>query len=235
MHDSNLGRLWAVLLSPERTFRSISERPTWVAPLAVLLLLALGLGFAAHARTDYREMTERAFEARGVELPADDVDDAVAQQERVTGIATWFTPVFVTFVFVLVSLFFWVGCKLVGSELTFRQSFATYLHGSMPVAVMMLLATPVVLAGGTLDYEELTTRNFLASNLAFLAPEGHLVVGALLAGLDFFALWAAVLWVIGYRVVGRVPRTAAISLVTLVFVFGLGFRILGAWFGGGGS
>lgn len=238
MYDSSLGRLWGVLASPERTFRSVRERPSWVAPLVVLLLLALGLGFAAHARTDYREMTERTdemMEDRGMPVPADELDERVEQRRRVTAIGTWVSPLFVAVVYLLVSGFFWVGFKIVGSDLTFVQSFATYLYGSMPLAVMMLLAIPVVVAGGTLSYEDLTTRNFLASNLAFLAPEGDLVVGSLLAGLDFFALWAAVLWVIGYRVVGRVSRGTAIAWVTVVFVLGLGLRMLGGWFGGGGA
>lgn len=235
MHDSSFGRLWGVLVSPEETFRSIRERPTWIAPLAVLLILAVGLGLAVNARTDYREVTVRTVEARNMDLPQDRVDEMVEQQQRFATVGTWLSPIFVTFVFALASLFFWVGLRLVGSELTFRASFATYLHGAMPVAVMMLLATPVVLAGGTLSYEQLTTRNFLASNLSFLAPEGDLVVGALLTGLDFFALWAAVLWVIGYRVVGRVSRGAAITLVTILYLFGLGLRMLMAWLGGGAS
>lgn len=35
----SLRRVVTVLTSPGRTFRAIAERPTWVAPLAVLLLL----------------------------------------------------------------------------------------------------------------------------------------------------------------------------------------------------
>lgn len=235
MTDSNLGRLVGVLVAPERTFRSIRERPTWIAPLAVLLVLAVGLGFATNARTDFREVTERTFEARNMDLPEDRLDEVVAQQERFAGIGVWLSPMFVTLAFALAALYFWVGLKLVGSELTFHQSFATYLHGALPTAVMMLLAIPVVLAGVTLSYAELTTRSFLASNLAFLAPEGELMVRALLAGVDFFVLWSTVLLAIGYRVVGRVSRTSAVTLVAIFFLLGLGFRMLAAWVGGGAS
>lgn len=235
MYESSFSRLFGVFVSPERTFQSVRERPAWVLPLVLMVVLGLGLGLVVHERTDYREVTERALEARNVDMTATEVDDVVAQQESLSGIFIWLSPIFIVFMFLLGALYFWVGCKLVGSELSFGQSFATYVYGSLPTGVMMLLAIPVVWVGGTLSYERLTTRNFLASNLGFLAPEGDVLVGALLTGIDFFVLWSTVLLAIGYRVVARVSRTTAITLVTIFFLLGLALRMAGAWLGGGGS
>ena len=41
MEDSSFGRLIGVLVSPGKTFRSIAERPAWLVPFLVLMVLSL--------------------------------------------------------------------------------------------------------------------------------------------------------------------------------------------------
>src|SRR5215510_1214607 len=73
--------------------------------------------------------------------------------------------------YLLAALLFWVGARLLGSEITYRTSWATTLHGLMPAAIAALLAVPVILGRASLTDEE-ARGGMLASNLAFLAPAG---------------------------------------------------------------
>lgn len=236
MHDTSTGRLIGVLVSPARTFESLRERPTWVAPLVVLMVLTLALGLVVHQRTDYTMVAEKSFEARGADLPDDPdlFEQAVGQIETFSRIGVWVSPAIqVVFLLLFAAIYLALFNFVAGAELTFRQSLATLLYGSMPLAVMLLLAIPVVLGGGPVTWEQISTRSFLASNLAFLAPAGSAKLKALLAGIDFFVLWSTVLQAIGFRIVARVSAAASAGIVIFLFLVGLGLRVLFASFGGG--
>jgi hypothetical protein len=226
VNDSSLARLAAVLVAPGRTFAAIAERPTWLLAMVVFVVSAIGLGWAAHTRTDYRDVMEQAMAGRGQQLEAAQLDRMVDFQERFGAVLSVAGGVVAAGVVALVAAVFLVVLRLLGSDLTYRQSLSAYLHGAMPVVLGMLIAVPVVLGGGTLSYEALTTRNFLASNLGALAPaEAGMVLKTALASVDFFALWSLVLWAIGFRVVGRVSPAAAWGTSILVFLLGVALRV----------
>lgn len=224
--DSSLGRLAAVLVAPGGTFEAIDRRPTWVAALALIALLAIGLGVAVHQRTDYREVTERAMAKSTTEVSSSQLDRIVDFQQRFGAALAVFGGLVGAGLMVLIALVLLVGLHLLGSEIDFRRCLAVYLHANMPMVVMMALAIPVVLSGGTLGFDQLASRNFLASNLAVLAPAGAgLALRSALAGVDFFALWSVVLGAIGYRRVGKVSPAVAWGVVVVVFLLGLGLRV----------
>ena len=56
LEDSSFGRLFGVLFSPGKTFRSIAGRPTWGVALVVLVLSAALVALISGKRTDYRDM-----------------------------------------------------------------------------------------------------------------------------------------------------------------------------------
>jgi membrane protein, antimicrobial resistance system len=238
--DSSLGRLAAVLVSPGRTFEAIDRRPTWVAALALITLLAVGLGLAVHQRTDYREVIEHAMVKSTAEVSSSQLDRLVEFQQRFGAALAVFGGLVGAGLQVLIALAILVALHLFGSEIDFRRCLSVYLHGNMPAAVMMLLAIPLVLSGGTLGFDRLASRDFLASNLAFLAPAGAgMALRSALAGLDFFALWSMVLMAIGYRKVGKVSPAVAWGVMIAVFLLGLGLRValtvLSAGGGAGGA
>jgi len=226
MTDSSFGRLGAVLAAPGRTFEAIDRRPTWVVALVVVILAAIGLGVAVHQRTDYRETMEHALAKSSAELSSSQIDRTVELQERFGALFAVLGGAVGAGFMVIVALIIWVILRLFGSEVDFRRCLSVYLYGSLPVVLMMLLAIPLVLSGGTLSFDQLATRNFLASNLAFLAPpDAGIAVRSALAGVDFFALWSVVLTAIGYRLVAKVSPAVAWGVVLLVWLVGLGLRV----------
>lgn len=236
MTDNSLGRLAGALVSPGSTFESIEKRPTWLVAWLVLVLCVTALSFSMHQRTDYREMVERSVQAfGGAELPADQLERQIEMRERFGGIGAPIGGFVAGIVFCVLAVFYWVAFKLFGSEITYKQSLATFVHAAMPGAVFMLLAIPVVLGGGDLTYQQLMTRDVLASNLGFLAPEGaSMAVHSLLAGIDFFALWSVVLVAVGYRIVARVSIGLAAGVAVVFYLLGLGLRVgMAVLFAGG--
>lgn len=237
MTDNSFSRLAGALFAPGKTFASIAQRPTWLVAWLVLVLCVTGLTLAMHERTDYREVVVRTLEAFGGvdQIPADQLEQRIEGRERFGGIGAPINGLFAGGIFCLLALIYWVAFKMFGSELTYKQSLATFVHAGLPGAIFMLLAIPVVLGGGDLSYEQLMTRDVLASNLGFLAPgDASIALKSLLMGIDFFALWSLVLAIIGYRIVARVSTGLAGGIAVTLFLIGLGLRVgLAVLFSGG--
>lgn len=226
MENSGFGRLVTVLTSPGKTFRSIAERPTWAAPLAVFFLVTAVQVYVVHQRTDYREVMEWTLASQGREMDAEQLDTMVEVQERFGAIGAPVGAVFVILLSLLFALLYWVGIKLVGGELTYKQALSVSLYSGIPMAVQAILSVAVLWPVETVAPERVASRNFLASNLAFLAPEdaGPVLIN-LLASLDFFAFWSLVLAAIGYRIAARVSTVAAATVVAVIWLLGVGIRL----------
>lgn len=233
MNDSGLGRLFGVLFSPVKTFRAIAERPTWVWPLLVISLLTAGMAYVMYQRVDMATYIQQQQQKSGQaqqSVPAEQMEAQEkffqAMNRYMPAVMGGFFLLFMPFILLFVTLLYWGGFRLIGSEITYRQSFATVVHGSMPMAMSALLAVPVILSRQEISMEETQRGGVLASNLAALAPEGTgPVLLAFLSGIDFFLLWNAVLLILGFEIVARVKRSTATWVVLVVFLITIGFRV----------
>ncbi len=222
LDDSSFGRLLGVLVSPVKTFRSIAERPTWAVALVVFLLASGAVGFVAGKRTDYREMITRSLKDSGREVPAEQLEKQIEITQKVAPYFAAGSGVFVLLILLLITLFYWIIFKLLGSDFTYLAGLSVTLHAAMPAVVSLLLSLPVILSHKTLGYDDVKTGTFLQSNLAFLAPAGAKPwLVALYASVDFFSLWSLVLSIIGYKALSRLSTqavAATVVVVTLLFV-----------------
>ena len=234
MQESSFGRLVGVLVSPAKTFKSLSEKPTWLVALLVLMVLGLLVSVMRTGKIDWAEMTRESIEARGQELSEDQLEGIIDMQEKfgpamMIGVSVLGTPI----IFVLLAAVFMVVFKMLGGEIDFGRSLSVFTHSLMPRAVMALLSIPVVLGKDEFGFEELRDGSLLASNLGFLAPQdAGPALSALFASFDLFSLWALFLLVIGYSVVAKVSKGAAAGGVIglwVVYVLGkMGLAALGS-------
>lgn len=214
MYESSFGRLIAVLVAPGKTFRSIAERPTWLVPLVVGMLLTGVITTLFMQRTDMEEVIRARIEQSGREVPQEMVDQQVEFMERFGWVFGLVAVVVVPVANVLTAALLLAIFKMLGSDLTFKQSFSTYLYGMTPWVAASLLTLPILWSRGSLTIEEVEAGGVLMSNLAFLAPEdAGAALRTALASLDLFSLWAIILLTIGYRIVARVSTGAAAGAV----------------------
>lgn len=220
MHESAFGRVIGALVSPEKTFRSIAERPTWVVPLLLLMLITGLVGYVAGERVDFEKQIRGEMAERGG-VSEEEIQQAVGFMEKFGRILFVIPAVFAPLVYLLIALIFLVALRLSGSEIRFGQSFSVLLHAMMPWVVHGLLSLPVILRQEAIDPEAMERGGLLMSNLAALAPEDSgKVLLSLLASLDLFTVWTLILLAIGYRVVARVSTvTAATVAVTLWLLY----------------
>lgn len=239
MHESAWGRLIAVLVSPARTFESIAARPTWVAPLIVLMALSSATGFLAWQRVDVDQMkreTGAAMERRN--QPADDEQlEQIAGFQKGAGMGC--SVIIPPVAYLLSALVLWGALRLAGGEIGFKTSFSVTLHGMMPWAIAALLTIPIVLAQQEIDFKTLQAQTLLASSAAaFLPADASPVLVALAGSIDVFSFWTIALLTIGFAIAARVSRGTAATTVILAWLFWIAVKVALAWagsaFGGAG-
>ena len=231
MENSEFGRLLGALFSPGKTFRSIAERPTWMAALLLLLVLTAAVSVLVQERIDpdgmRKAFAERIEKAQGGKASDADVDRAVGMARKVSSVTRWFVPAFAALFYLIVAGLLLMAFRFFGgSDLSFKTSFSTTLHAFMPAAVGALLTLPVILSRERIGMEEAQSGNLLASNLGAFAPEDTApALKALMGSVDFFSIWTVCLLILGYRLTAKVSTATAATVVLLLWAVGVAAKV----------
>ncbi len=223
-------RIFGVFFSPRATFQDIVRKPSWVAPMAVLIVISIGLSVSLARHADWIEISKdqiakSKFASRQIDQLTDDQKATAYQQAAqrskiiryARGVVGW--PMLL-----LVSAAIYLGVfKLIGgARINFVTAFAITAFAHLPMGLKELISIPVVFLK---DRASIDPENFLASNPAVifgndLAP-WQLVP---LAFLDMFSIWALVLVAIGFSAADpkKLPFGKSLGIVvgvTLAFMF----------------
>ena len=188
--------------------------------MAVALTAAVAI-YLSMQKVDAVEMV-RSLEEQGQEFPPEVREDP----ERIKSMSVWggavWSLIALPAMLCIEAGIFFVLFRLFGSELTFRQSAATTVHGSLPLAVAGLVGIAVVLGRDQVGFMELQWGGVVASNLGFLADESTGKVElALLTSVDLFSAWCIALLALGYRIVARVGSGLAWGVVGAIWGLGI--------------
>jgi Yip1-like protein len=229
---SPFGRIIGVFFSPGKTFEDIVRKPSWLAPMILMIVIWFALCAVLVKRADWvdyskQQIEKNKFAARQIEaLPEAQRETAYEQgaqrskiSQYVRGVIGW--PLLILFS----AAINFAAFKLIGGVRTkFGTAFAITVFAHLPMSIRELLAIPVTFLK---DPQSIDPQNFLASNpAAFLgdsAPAWQLI---LFGSLDLFAIWAVILMAVGFSASDpkKVPmgKALGISLGTtfsLVFLF----------------
>ena len=208
-----------VLLDPKSTFTSMARRPTWIAPLTILMALATLTSTLIFDRIDAVQAVREQFTAQGRIPNQVQIDQGVTFWENVRGIAVLVTLVSFPLLMMLMAFVFWAAFQLAGHEMDYDASMAVTMHAMMPWAVASLLSVPVILSRDSITPREAMNGNVLISNLVFLATSVAAPAwAAFLSSVDLFSAWTAVLLVIGYRIAAKASAVTACAVVSLVWL-----------------
>jgi hypothetical protein len=226
VYDNGFGRILGVLVSPGKTFRSTAERPTWVAPLLVLVLLSGVMATLITQRIDMAEMVRHRIEESGRQVPQEVIDRQVEFAERFGWVFGLIGVVVTPIIYLFGAAIFFGVFKLLGSGFTFKQAFSTFLYAMAPGVVAAVLAIPIILSRQSLSFEEIQSGSVLTSNLAAFAPEDSgAAVRAALSAIDVFSLWTLALLAAGYRIVAKVSAATATATVIVLWLVLVGVKV----------
>ena len=224
-------RLLGVIFSPGETFRSIAQRPDWVVPLIVMVIISVGTIALFAPRIDWDPLRDQLADQMSTQ--GRDVSDSDLQQMiSVSKIVMYIQSVVgIPIATLVIALVFLLAFKMFGGEGDFGQYFSVVIYSFVPQMISSILAVIILLIKGTVRLDAIQT--LVMSNLGFLAdPTEQAVQFALLSSIDLFTFWTLALLVIGFGLVSKLSKGQVIGIVIavwLIYVIGkVGLSAAGA-------
>jgi len=197
---NHLGRLMGVLFNPQETFAEIVRRPSWVAPLVLLMILGTGVGVLMNAKMDWHAYIRQEAEKspRFEQLSEEQKESAISRQAGMMPYISYAMGVINTPLLILgFALIYWGAMNLFhGAAMRYGTAFAVSAHAIMPLAILNVLAMVVLFLKGR---GEVDPQNMVAENVgAFLSADAPKWLSALGSSLDLFWMWCLALAAVGF-------------------------------------
>lgn len=240
---SEIATLANVFIEPENTFKDMVRKPRWIIAGVIISLLVgvytLGVLMKvgeAGVRSSIAEQVDKGFGAD--RMTPEQKKDTVDMQVNINKYTQYAVPVFVFISFFIGGFLYWVGSKAFGGAGGFFQNLSVWIYSSLPPTVIAMIANFIVLALKSADEIDLATsqRGLLQASPAFFVDgKSNPVIATLLSTFDVFAIWGWILAAIGLSVVNKMSKGAAWTLIFIILLVGLGFRLLFAVMSGNPS
>lgn len=197
---SHFGRIIGVFFSPKQTFASIAERPSWLAPLLLMVILATCVGAMLNAKMNWGEYIRHKAEEspRFSQLSEEQKDHALAGQIKFWSSFSYGIGVVALPVSALIFAFiYWGAFNLFrGAGLRYGAAFGITTHAFLPTAISSILALIIL---PLKSYGDVDPENVVATSLkAFLPDDAPKALAALGSSLELFWIWFLVLVAIGF-------------------------------------
>jgi hypothetical protein len=214
--------LVATLADPERGLAAVASRRRSLVALAAATFASLLFALAAVPRLDFSANVRHPQGPDAQEPTQFQQEEALAQAQKIGAVSTWAgAAVGPAFAAAASALLLFLAFKVAGARPALRGTFAVVAHAFLPLALARLLTLPAVLWKAPIPIDELP--RLLPSSAAAFLPAGSppALLGAASA-LDLFALWAAVLLVIGMAKVAGSSRRRAAAVVAVLWLAQVG-------------
>lgn len=218
-----VGTFW----QPGATFKALGERPAFLWPLLILVIVAMLTQVVLLPRLDMEGTIREGMErfGQGDKLTDEQIHEMATRGGTLRKVAPLFGALLgIPIITALLALAYMLGLKVAGSSAGFDRAFAVVAHAQAPPAIVKTALTAVI-ALQRESFTAMEAERLVRSNLAtWLGPEAPKALLALGGVLDVFNVWYWVLLVLGLAIVGRVTRGAAVGIVLVLW----GLYTLGA-------
>jgi Yip1 domain len=214
---NHFGRIIGTFLSPKQTFASIAERPSWIAPLLLMIVLATGVGALMNTKVNWADYIRHKAEenSRFAQLSEEQKDRALAGQVKFWASFSYgFGMVVVPMSVLFFSLIYWGAFNLLtGAGLRFGTAFGITTHAFLPTAISSALALIIL---PLKSYGDVDPENVVATSLkTFLPDNAPKFLEALGTSVELFWIWFLILVAVGFAAANpkKVKRGAAFATV----------------------
>jgi hypothetical protein len=202
---NELGRLSGVFFEPGKVFKDLAERPRFIAPLLISILVGLALVYSITTHIGWESTVRQtiANNPRAADLPADQREQAIARGAKVLSILGWAGAVVGAPLSALIIAGVLTGLfnGLLGAELKFAQTFAITCYAMLVRAVLTALMILLLYLKPPEDFNIQVSPFSLAAYLNRQETPKWLM--SLAGSLDLFTIWTIVLLAIGFSVAAR--------------------------------
>jgi hypothetical protein len=235
---SQVERVVDTFVAPTKTFKDILRDSSWWLPYLLGALLGILFAYVILNRVGLATLVD------GVVHHSKTLEDTLANATsgdaaRIRGrIETQFKFAYAGPVIGLLSGLLCAGILLAtanfvfGGKAKYKQMLAVWFYASLPLVLFYLLVIISIYAG--MGGDQFDIQNAIGTNIGYYLSGSELPrwVVTLLAALDVFAIWTALLLTLGVSIVAGIKRSsAAIVVFGWWFLFVL-LKVVGAAFTG---
>jgi hypothetical protein len=215
---NSFARIFGVFFSPDETFASIARRPTWAAPLIVLIVLSIGSGLILSKRVDWAAPARESMESR-TDISAEQKEQAMRMAGAMGKVIAYAGPVFLVIIMLIVSGILLLAFRILGGEGTFLQAWSATLYAYMPNVIKSIIVLAVMLIKGGAAISPMALATVVRSNPAFLFdPKTNPMAFSLATNFDIFSIWVMVLMIIGFAHLARVSKGKSAAIVISLWI-----------------
>ena len=195
-----------VVLAPSATFEDVRARPRWLTPLLVIMALTIVTSF--FMMDLYMEMQRAGVMAR--DMTAEQREQALQAMENFRYVGLVFGPIMVAVFSAIFALLFWGWAAISGArEPTYKVAFTALIYTGV-IQILQAIAQAIVvnLKGAEQVAREGGPPTF---GLALFMERGDMprLLWGLLANINFFAIWGAIVLAIAGVHALRMSKGAA--------------------------
>ena len=224
---TEIGRLSGVFFEPGKVFADVSQRPRWIAPILVSILVGLTLAYAISTHIGWESTIRQTFanNPRTADLPADQREKMIATGAKFASSLGWVAALLGTPFSVLIVAGVLTGLfnGLLGTELKFAQTFAVTAYALLVRALWNALMILLVYLKPPEDFNIQVSPFSPAAYMNRLETPKWLM--SLAGSLDLFTIWSIILLAIGFSVAAKklsfAKSLTAIAIPWLIWVVGL--------------
>ncbi len=206
-------RIIGVFLSPSATFAAVRQRPNWLVPAIIIVLISLGQVHLMKPVIQKEQQTRiiEKMEEKGV--PQEQIDNTLEKSMKAMNYTIYPTVVIVTFINFLIgaAIWFFVGRTILGADVKYAQMLGVNVYRYFITTLGGLIKLPIILAKQTLN-----VHFSLATFLPDAQKETFLY--KFLAQVEVFNIWSIAVLCIGIAVVTRTDVKKIWPWVVILFV-----------------
>ena len=213
--------LFRVLYEPGAVFGRVAEKPKFLAPFIGVAIIAIILGYLM-------QPYQQAAMASKIAEIAQQNPQAAENARKFAGIGILFAPVVYGIILVVVASVLWVLVSVFGGEGKWVTLLSVATYTSITVLLVQAIGLVVLKMKG-IDQVSSPADLQPALGLNLLAPGAKGFLGAVLGGINPFALWGMILNAIGIQVTHKTTKGTAYAVAITAFVILL---VIGGVFAG---
>jgi len=206
-------RIIGVFLSPSTTFAAVRERPAWVTPSIILLVIVLGMTVLMKPVIQKEQMVKavQKMEERG--LSQEQIDQAISKSQKVMNYTMYPAAVIFTFLNFLIGAAIWlfVVKTILGADAKYSQMIGVNVYRYFIPILGGAVKLPIILAKQTLNVH-FSAAIFLSDAMK------ETFIYKLLAQVEVFNIWSIAVLCIGIAVVAKVDVKRVWPWVVLIYV-----------------
>lgn len=220
-----------IFFEPTRTFTALRDRPRFLVA-ALITTLAFGAFYLLFInRVGYENIARARVEAANPDISTEDMDKQMTIQTNPIVKAFTYAGPLIGFpiYFALGGLLYLLGVMAMGKSMSFKQAVSVWTYSGYPPLLIAMLANILILflkSSDTIDPAK-DANGLVHANLSLLVDRvANPTIATLLGGFDLFQIFGMVLAAIGLRVVGKMSNGSAWTIVLVLYIIGVLFKVI---------